>query len=86
MTEKELKEIMEKDLDEALDVKTIIDFHFDLLQKTYVKGLDTGLKAGKSETIKSVSTETLLKELKDRGVIRSWYYNGTYHVGNELPK
>lgn len=40
----------------------------------------------KREIIKSASTETLLKELKDRGVIRSWYYNGSYHVGNELPR
>lgn len=39
----------------------------------------------KLEVVKSASTETLLKELKDRGVIRSWYYNGSYHVGNELP-
>ena len=31
-------------------------------------------------------TEMMLKILKDRGVISSWYYNGTYHVGNELPK
>lgn len=45
-----------------------------------------GLKVGRHETIKSVSTETLLKELIDRKVIRSWYYNGTYHIGNELPK
>lgn len=40
----------------------------------------------KQEIIKNASTETLLKELKDRGVIRSWYYNGEYHVGNELPQ
>lgn len=38
----------------------------------------------KLEAVKTVSTETLLKELKDRGVIRSWYYNGSYHVGSEL--
>jgi hypothetical protein len=31
-------------------------------------------------------TETMLKVLKDRGVISSWYYNGSYHVGNELPR
>jgi hypothetical protein len=31
-------------------------------------------------------TETMLKVLKDRGVIKSWYYNGSYHVGNELPR
>ena len=30
-------------------------------------------------------TETMLKVLKDRGVIKSWYYNGSYHIGNELP-
>lgn len=40
----------------------------------------------KREIIKSASTETLLKELKDRGVINSWYYNGSYHIGSELPK
>lgn len=38
------------------------------------------------EVIKSASTELLLKELKDRGVISSWYYNGSYHIGSELPK
>lgn len=35
---------------------------------------------------KMTNTETMLKILKDRGVIRSWYYNGTYHIGNELSK
>ena len=50
MTEEELKEIMKKDLDEVFDVKNIIDFHFDLLREAYIKGLDTGLKAGKGET------------------------------------
>ncbi len=50
MTEEELKEIMKKDLDEVFDVKNIIDFHFDLLRETYIKGLDTGLKAGRGET------------------------------------
>lgn len=23
--------------------------------------------------------ETLLKELKDKGIIKSWYYNGSYN-------
>lgn len=45
-----------------------------------------GLKTNKLKWLKSASTEDMLKELKDRGVIRSWYYNGSYHVGNELPK
>jgi len=50
---------------------------------SYVDGFLEGLKVN----VKELSTKTLLKELKDRGVIRSWYYNGrTYHVGNELPK
>lgn len=81
MTDEELKGKMKKDLDEIFNVEKIIDFHFDLLQKAYIKGLNTGLKINET-----ASTETMLKELKDRGVIRSWYYNGTYHVGNELPK
>lgn len=38
----------------------------------------------KARIEKMTDTETMLKILKDRGVIRSWYYNGTYHVGNEL--
>ncbi len=40
----------------------------------------------KAQIEKMTNTETMLKILKDRGVIRSWYYNGTYHVGSELPK
>jgi hypothetical protein len=49
---------------------------------SYVDGFIAGLEVN----VKELSTETLLKELIDRKVIRSWYYNGTYHVGNELPK
>lgn len=30
-------------------------------------------------------TKVMLQILKDRGVISSWYYNGSYHIGNELP-
>lgn len=45
MEEKELKEKMNKDLDEVFNVKNIIDFQFDLVQKAYVKGLELGLKA-----------------------------------------
>ena len=37
------------------------------------------------QLLKKASTEALLKELIDRKVIRSWYYNGSYHVGNEPP-
>lgn len=40
----------------------------------------------KAQIEKMTDTEIMLKILKDRGVIWSWYYNGTYHVGNELPK
>jgi hypothetical protein len=43
-----------------------------------------GLKAGEEMSKKNISTEDMLKELLDRKVIRSWYYNGKYHVGNEL--
>jgi hypothetical protein len=43
-----------------------------------------GLKAGEETSKKNISTEDMLKELLDRKVIKSWYYNGKYHVGNEL--
>jgi len=46
------------------------------IQQAFLEGLKVN--------VKELSTETLLKELIDRKVIRSWYYNGTYHVGNEL--
>ena len=49
MTEEELREKMKKDLDEAFNVKSIIDFQFDLLQKAYTKGLETGLKADRPQ-------------------------------------
>lgn len=49
MTEEELREKMNKDLDEAFNVKSIIDFQFDLLQKAYTKGLETGIEAGKPQ-------------------------------------
>ena len=48
--------------------------------------IEQAFLAGLKTKVKELSTETLLKELIDRKVIRSWYYNGTYHVGNELPK
>jgi hypothetical protein len=48
------------------------------------KALKQAFLAGLKVNVKELSTETLLKELIDRKVIRSWYYNGTYHVGNEL--
>lgn len=49
MTEEELKEKMDKDLEEVFNVKSIIDFQFDLMQKAYTKGLETGLKAGRPQ-------------------------------------
>lgn len=48
MTEKELKEKMNKDLDEIFNVKSIMDFHFNLVQIAYVKGLETGMKISSS--------------------------------------
>lgn len=30
--------------------------------------------------VESCDIETMLKVLKDKGVIKSWYYNGTYHA------
>jgi hypothetical protein len=49
MTEEELKEKMNKDLGEIFDVKIIMDFHFDLLQKAYLKGIETGMKISSYE-------------------------------------
>lgn len=62
MTEEELKEKMKKDLDEVLNVKSIIDFQFDLVQKAYLKGLEIVFKA--NETTKELEQEN--KELKDK--------------------
>ena len=52
-------------------------------QRDYI-AIKEAFFAGLKVNVKELSTETLLKELIDRKVIRSWYYNGTYHVGNEL--
>ena len=53
---------MKKDLDEVLNVKSIIDFQFDLVQKAYLKGLEIVFKA--NETTKELEQEN--KELKDK--------------------
>ena len=42
MTEEELTEKMDKDLKEVFNVKSIMDFQFDLMQKAYLKGIETG--------------------------------------------
>lgn len=39
-----------------------------------------GLKAGRELAYKEMNTEKMLKVLKDRDVIKSWYYNGAYHA------
>lgn len=44
------------------------------------------IKELQKENAELRNTETMLKVLKDRGVIKSWYYNGSYHIGNELPR
>ena len=38
------------------------------------------IKELKEEIAELQDTETMLKTLKDRGVIKEWYYNGTYHA------
>jgi len=47
MNETELREKMDKDLKEVFNVDNIINFQFDLMQKAYLKGLETGMKIGK---------------------------------------
>ena len=54
------------------------------LRAVIYKANKDGAEFGYSKALED--TETMLKVLKDRGVISSWYYNGTYHVGNELPQ
>lgn len=48
MTDKELEEKMDKDLDEIFNVKIIMDFQFDLLKTAYIKGIATGMKISNS--------------------------------------
>lgn len=69
------------------------DFSLEDMARAYRRGKNKGARDKaiqiadlKAQIEKMTNTETMLKILKDRGVIRSWYYNGTYHVGNELPK
>ncbi len=51
-----------------------------------IEGRDIKIKELEKENEELRKTETMLKVLKDRGVIKSWYYNGSYHIGNELPR
>ena len=51
-----------------------------------IEGRDVKIKELEKENEELRKTETMLKVLKDRGVIKSWYYNGSYHIGNELPR
>jgi len=51
--------------------------------KSLIKNWKEGAEFGYNYALND--TEAMLKSLKDKGVIRSWYYNGTYHIGNELP-
>jgi len=77
----ELKEKI-KVLEEAKEALTKDkDYFSDALDKQIEATLEL-----QKENAELRKTETMLKVLKDRGVIRSWYYNGSYHVGNELPQ
>lgn len=40
---------MDRDLEEVFDVKSIMNFMFDLLQKAYLKGLETEMKISSSK-------------------------------------
>ena len=39
-----------------------------------------GAEFGYNFAYKEMNTEKMLKVLKDRDVIKSWYYNGAYHA------
>ena len=56
----------------------------------YIKGFNDAYEQAKSVIssnipslkikVESCDIETMLKILKDKGVIKSWYYNGSYHA------
>lgn len=93
MAEKFVDTLLKKDnseLDKFLN-ESLGNLNLTAKQAGVLLGITKGVGiisylAGLKVKVKELSTETLLKELIDRKVIRSWYYNGTYHVGNELPK
>ena len=64
MTEEELKEKMDKDLNEVFNVKSIIDFQFDFLQKAYLKGIKTGMKISSSKAKELIKTFLLIADNK----------------------
>ena len=49
MTEPELKEEMQKAINEVFKTDEIIYFMFDLTQKAFTKGLELGMKVNKKE-------------------------------------
>ena len=65
-------------------ITKVIDVWSAREETLHEEGFQDGAEFGYNKALED--TETMLKVLKDRGVIRSWYYNGTYHVGNELPR
>ena len=59
MTEEKLKEAMDKSLREIFDTDRIIDFHFELIQKGVLSGLQLGMKVEKD------NAKDLVKKLSD---------------------
>lgn len=75
MKEEELEEKMKKDLDEVFNVEKIMDFQFDLSQKAYSKGLETGLLIGRPiEGTEKESYEFVKKEMEKPYDYRSVIY------------
>ena len=47
MSEKQVKDEMNKALNKIFDTEKIINFQFDIAQKAFLKGLELGMKIGK---------------------------------------
>lgn len=63
MSEEKLKKQMDEDMDEIFKTEEIINFMFDLVQKAYLKGIQTGMKIKSSEK----QAEQFLKENEVEG-------------------
>lgn len=59
MTEEKLREAMDKSLKEIFDTESIIDFHFSLIQKGFLSGLQLGMKVERD------NAKDLVKKLSD---------------------
>jgi hypothetical protein len=87
MTKEELEKATGQELIEQRNYCGVDGYYGDYLDNVNAEMLKRFNRLAELEAENEClrKTETMLKVLKDRGVIKSWYYNGSYYVGNELP-